>query len=115
MMVSFWLALILINSLLSFSFRVHINQVFTAEFWTSEHIINANLSLAICVLLLLLYIVCWLSVQGSAVKDFVCTALTLHSLLCLAINLKISINYVLFVGLLATIGSILGTYGSRIR
>ena len=29
MMVLFWLALIVINSILTFSFRVHINQVFT--------------------------------------------------------------------------------------
>jgi hypothetical protein len=30
MMVLFWLTLIVINSILTFSFRVHINQVFTA-------------------------------------------------------------------------------------
>lgn len=52
---------------------------------------------------------------GSAVKDFVSTALTLHSLASFVINFKITLNYLLFVIVLGVFGSILGTYGARIK
>jgi hypothetical protein len=56
-----------------------------------------------------------LAVPGSAIKDFVSTALILHTLISFVINLKITFSYFLFATLLGLIGSFIGTYGARIR
>lgn len=57
----------------------------------------------------------WINVTGNSVKDFLATALTLHSLLTFAVSEKISIYFILFVIFLGLICSIIGTYGARIR
>jgi hypothetical protein len=66
-------------------------------------------------LLLIPYLVFCLGVPGSAVKDFMATALTLHILLTLAISLRFTIYFFLFSGFLGVITSILGTYVARLR
>ena len=83
--------------------------------WTSDSVINSNLSLAICIILLLPYLVIWKAVPGSAIKDFVATALTLHTLLAFIINFKVTLLYLLFACILGVIAGGLGTYGARLR
>lgn len=43
------------------------------------------------------------------------TAITIHFLFSLAVNLKLSLGYLLFVGVAGLIGGVLGSYGAVLR
>jgi hypothetical protein len=49
------------------------------------------------------------------INDFVGTSLTLHTILALILNFKVTLGFLLFVVALGVIASFIGTYGARIR
>ena len=121
-MILFELVFVVLSAILSLSPHFHLQHVlviltklFTTEFWTDEAVVNSNLALAICSFLLLPYLILWLEVPGSAVKDFVATTLTLHFLFSFVINLRLTFAYLLFLVILGLIVGALGGYGAVLR
>lgn len=90
-------------------------KVFTSQFWTTEDIINSNLALAICSLLLLPYLIFYEKTTVALVKDLAATALFIHTVISAIINLEFSISFVCFVVVLAAIVMTLGNYGAIFR
>lgn len=48
-------------------------------------------------------------------KDFVATAITIHFLFSLSVNLRASLAYLLFMGTLGVVGAALGSYAAVLR
>jgi hypothetical protein len=73
------------------------------------------LALAICTLLLLPYLIFYEKTSVTLIKDFIATALFLHTLISIIVNLKIDFNYTLFVLILGSFVGVLGNYGAIFR
>lgn len=90
-------------------------QLYTCEFWTSEYIATSNLSLAICCLLIVPYIVLYEQARIFLVRDLIITALLLHTVVCILLlmsSFAISIGYILFIAIVGAISTVIGTYAS---
>jgi hypothetical protein len=66
-------------------------------------------------LLLLPYLIFYEKTTVALIKDFIATALILHTVLSIIINLRLDFNYALFVFALGTIVGVLGNYGAIFR
>jgi hypothetical protein len=76
---------------------------------------NSNLSLAICSLLLLPYLILYENTTVALVKDLMATALTLHSIFCFLLSFNLTLGYAIYIIVLAVVMIFLGGYGAIFR
>ncbi len=73
------------------------------------------MALTISTLLLLPYLIFYEKTTVALIKDFVATVLFLHTLLSLLVNLRLDLNYLIFIAVLGAFVSVLGNYGAIFR
>lgn len=73
------------------------------------------MALTICTLLLLPYLIFYEKTTVALIKDYIATALFLHTLLALLINLHLELNYIIFIFILGAFVGVLGNYGAIFR
>lgn len=108
--------IIITNCLANLSLHFHFSHVYTASFWTSEHVASSNFGLALTSFLIIPYTLVVEQVKNIAmVRDLQATPIVLHAILCILYSRGCSLGYLIYVAAVTLLSMGLSSFLARIN